>query len=76
MSDHPLLAKAAFPIVLVEVGFLSNPVEAARLQTEEYRRALGQAVALGVQDYLRTTRPSAERSGADTGTPGSEAPRL
>ena len=73
MSDHPLLARAAFPIVLVEMGFLSNPAEADRLQTEEYRRALGRAVALGVQDYLRIPPSSVEKRPPGTGTPDSDA---
>ena len=73
MSDHPLLARAAFPIVLVEVGFLSSPSEAARLQTEDYRRAIGRAIALGVQDYLRTSVPPAGRREPGPGTPGSGA---
>jgi len=60
MSDHPLLAAEIFPVALVEVGFLSNPSEAARLQTAAYRDTLGQALALGIADYLRVpASPSA-----------------
>ncbi|NLG84637.1 MAG: hypothetical protein GX493_08550, partial [Firmicutes bacterium] len=60
-SDHTLLAAASFPIALVEVGFLSNPKEAARLQEVSYRRALARAIAEGIADYLVRTTPQAPR---------------
>lgn len=62
MPDHPLLAAESFPIVLVEVGFLSNPAEAARLQTAAYQDALGRAIAQGIEDFLRAAPPAAIRS--------------
>ena len=52
-GDHALLANASCPITLVEVGFLSNPQEAARLQEPSYRRAIARAVADGIEDYFR-----------------------
>ncbi|MGQ9779701.1 MAG: N-acetylmuramoyl-L-alanine amidase family protein [Bacillota bacterium] len=62
-SDHALLAAAPFPIALVEVGFLSNPQEAARLQDPSYRRAIARAIADGIEDYL------ARRPGQPLGLP-------
>ena len=42
----------ACPAVLVECGFLSNPEEEQLLQNEEYQRAIAEAIARGVIDYL------------------------
>lgn len=53
MPDHGLFSPVAFPIVLVEVGFLSNPAEAARLQTHTHQDLVARAVARGIADYLR-----------------------
>jgi N-acetylmuramoyl-L-alanine amidase len=36
------------PAVLIEGGYLSNPQEAARVQTEEFRQELAEAVAVGL----------------------------
>jgi N-acetylmuramoyl-L-alanine amidase len=36
------------PAVLIEGGYLSNPHEAARVQTEEFRQTLAEAVAAGL----------------------------
>lgn len=52
MTDHGLLGTEPFPIVLVEVGFLSNPAEAARLQTPSHQDLLARAIARGIADYL------------------------
>lgn len=59
--DHVLLAHAPFPIALVEVGFLSNPREAARLQDPPYRASLARAIAEGITDYLARRTPRAQR---------------
>jgi len=37
------------PAVLIEAGYLSNPVEARKIATPEYRQRLAEAVALGLQ---------------------------
>lgn len=60
MTDHRLLAAMPFPVVLLEMGFLSNPKEAARLQSADYREALARAVAQGILDHMGTAaRPEA-----------------
>lgn len=41
--------------VLVEVGFLSNPVDAGKLQTEEYQEQLAGAISKGILRYCRKT---------------------
>jgi N-acetylmuramoyl-L-alanine amidase len=41
------------PSVLVEVGFLSNPQEAANLATRAYQEKLAATIAGGITQYLR-----------------------
>lgn len=38
---------------IVECGFLTNPEEAALLQTEKYQRKVAEAVADGIVTYLK-----------------------
>ena len=48
-----VLREARMPAVLVEVGYVTNRPEAARLGTVSYRQAIAQAIANGVISYLR-----------------------
>ncbi|CAN5655593.1 hypothetical protein BH10BDE1_BH10BDE1_26820 [soil metagenome] len=48
-----LVSNIAMPSVLVEVGFLSNVKEGARLQQPEYQTALADALASGIDRYLK-----------------------
>lgn len=43
-------------INIVECGFLTNPEEAALLQTEKYQRKVAEAVADGIVTYLKNRR--------------------
>ena len=54
-----VLQDAPAPAALVEVGFLSNPAEAARLATPEHRELLARAIAHGIDNYLREVRRAA-----------------
>lgn len=47
-----VLVGADMPAVLVECGFLSNPMEAERLATPQYQSRLAQAIAATVVRYL------------------------
>ncbi len=51
-----VLAGARMPAVLLEVGFISNEAEAARLRTREYRERIAQAVADGIRAFRGETR--------------------
>lgn len=42
------------PTVMVECGFLSNPEEAALLETEEYQQKVAFTIFSGLQQYLAT----------------------
>ncbi len=47
-----LLDKAKCPAVLVECGFLSNPAEAARFETAEYRQKVAFMLFCAVTEFL------------------------
>lgn len=47
-----LLDNAKCPAVMVECGFLSNPDEAARLESPVYQKHMALAVLFGVNDYV------------------------
>lgn len=51
-----VLREARCPAVLVELGYLSNRSEAARLKTAAYQDQLAEGIADGVIDYLAATR--------------------
>jgi N-acetylmuramoyl-L-alanine amidase len=53
-SDLSGFNYSTVPTVMIECGYLSNRVEDAKLATPEYRTKLGDAIAAGVMDYLRT----------------------
>jgi len=49
-----VLTGATMPAILVEVGFLSNPDEARQLQSPDHQRQLAEAIALGIDDFVRS----------------------
>jgi N-acetylmuramoyl-L-alanine amidase len=61
------------PAVLVEVGFLSNPEEEARLRSSSYRDSIAQAMARAVSGFLaeleRLSRPVLGGGGAGASRP-------
>ncbi len=46
-----VLAKAAMPAVLIEVGFLSNPAEAVTLSKKDTHKRIAEAVLKSVESY-------------------------
>jgi N-acetylmuramoyl-L-alanine amidase len=50
-----VLAGARMPAVLLEVGFISSPVESERLLAKEYQERIAAAVAEGVSAFRRET---------------------
>ncbi len=51
-NDYYLLQHSDATMVIVECGFMSNPGEAASLQSEEYQSKIAEAIAGGVIQYL------------------------
>jgi len=54
-----VLREATFPAALVEVGFLSHPVEGADLARGEHREKIARAISAGLHQYLRWVNQSA-----------------
>lgn len=52
-TTYYLLKKSEGTLVIAECGFLTNPDEAALLQTEEYQEKVAAALAEGVVTYLK-----------------------
>lgn len=52
-ANYRVLVGTTCPAVLVELGYLSNAEEAARLAVPAYRRHLADAIAEGIADYLQ-----------------------
>lgn len=62
-----VLMGAAMPAVLVELGFLSNPSEAAKLEDASYRAELVDALVRAVAEYRAQLAPSAPYEDEDEG---------
>ena len=48
-----VLKKVGAPAVLVEMGFISNPSEEAKLKTRNYQKRLARAICQGIVDYKK-----------------------
>lgn len=51
-ESYYLLKKTPTPTVIVECGFLSNPVEADLLLDTDYQNKLARAIYMGIVEYL------------------------
>lgn len=51
-DSYYILKRSPSVTALVECSFLSNPEEAAKIQTEEYQQAVAKAIGDGVLEYL------------------------
>lgn len=52
-TSYYLLKRSSGTLVIVECGFLTNPEEAALLQTEEYQKKAAEAVTEGIDRYVK-----------------------
>jgi N-acetylmuramoyl-L-alanine amidase len=52
-----VLKSPDMPSILVETGFISNPEEARRLNTQAHQDRLVQAIAAGIRRYLENNAP-------------------
>jgi N-acetylmuramoyl-L-alanine amidase len=66
-----VLKSPDMPSILVETGFISNPEEARRLNTQAHQNRLVQAIAAGVRRYLENNAPPGTLVAARTGRGGS-----
>lgn len=53
-SSIYLLKNAEIPAVLVECGFLSNPLEEAKLCTEQYQNRVAEVIAERIDEFYRS----------------------
>lgn len=51
-ADYRILRESEMPAVIVEVGFLSNPEEEAKLRDRAYQGRVAEAIFHGIMDYL------------------------
>ncbi len=56
IAKHVVTANSKMAAILVEAGFLSNPVEEELLFTDSYRQVVARAVAIGVNNFIRENR--------------------
>lgn len=52
-ANYRVLVRTTCPAVLVELGYLSNPWEARLLASDAHRRAVANALADGILDFLK-----------------------
>lgn len=55
-ARYLVLRNTGCPATLVEAGFISNPEESRRLQSESYRQSLANGIASGIMTYLSRVR--------------------
>ena len=63
MAGDYFILQLDVPSVLIECGFISNPEEERLLRSADYQARLGQAIAGGVEEYLRLS-PAGEVNSA------------
>lgn len=63
-ADYFVLRNSPVPAAMVEVGFMTNAQEVARLKDPGYQRTLATAIALGVSDFFRSQIPDAKAGGS------------
>lgn len=71
-SKSLLLQTSAIPGVIVETGFMSNPIEKKLLQDEEYQLKLAKTIRLGIKDYFRLLKKTKKNS-TDNSSPEEES---
>jgi N-acetylmuramoyl-L-alanine amidase len=63
-SRFQVLREAAMPAVLIEGGFMSNPVDAKNIYDTAFRRQMAQAIVDGILAYKRAVEPTQKRPSA------------
>jgi len=49
-----VLRQTSMPAVLIEVGFVTGSIDAPKLRDPNWQAQMGQAIAAGILDYIRT----------------------
>ncbi|MDR7443203.1 MAG: N-acetylmuramoyl-L-alanine amidase family protein [Armatimonadota bacterium] len=58
-ANFKVLRDSPVPAVLVEIGYLTNPMDEALLRTPDFREAVAQAIGRGILRFLRSLPPPA-----------------
>jgi N-acetylmuramoyl-L-alanine amidase CwlD len=83
IADFYVLREVVVPSVLIEMGFLTNPAEEARLKDAAYQATMGKAIADGIDKYLEwagehnvseSTPPPAMPEAPPTSPPSQQEP--
>ncbi len=56
-----VLIGAEMPAILVETGFLTNPVEKKRLQSRKYLESIADGIVSGIETYVKSLDPASVR---------------
>jgi N-acetylmuramoyl-L-alanine amidase len=51
-----VIVRTSMPAILVETGFVTNPTEAANLNNPNYQRLMADAIAKGIDQFMRARR--------------------
>jgi N-acetylmuramoyl-L-alanine amidase len=57
-----VLIGAEMPAILVETGFLTNPVEKKRLQNRKYLESIADGIVAGIEVYVKSPERVPARS--------------
>lgn len=64
-----MLLGTEMPCILVEIAFITNPMECRRLNTASCQEAVADAIVTGIRNYIEEIRPGA-LTRAEIGKPG------
>ncbi|MEI6065251.1 MAG: N-acetylmuramoyl-L-alanine amidase, partial [Pseudanabaena sp. ELA748] len=51
-----VIRNTSMPAILVETGYITNPSEASRLVNSAYQERMAQAIAKGIDQFLKSHR--------------------
>lgn len=69
-AGFAVLKSVEFPSVLVETGFINNPVELRLLGSADFQRRMAKQLAVGVKDFFQKSGVTlAEPGGGGAGSP-------
>ncbi len=51
-----VIAKTSMPAILVETGYITNPAESSNLTSPNYQRRMAEAIAKGIDQFLKSNR--------------------
>lgn len=71
-AGFAVLKSPDVPSILVETGFISNPSEARKLSTAQYREQMATSIGKGIRDYFERQPPAGTYLARQQGRGGSD----